>query len=182
MKGQQHQRCWRILQRDGWSHTLNTTRVCGHQGSLGIVPTHIPQYKHLLPAVSPGLAVSVTLPRMCRALSGEPQLALEVSTSQARSGLSGENTTRQLSAAVAFCLLFKSPDCLSLLLLALTSWAALGCFLHLQAKGGWKGGRQGWTRWPPFSTCNTCWMPQCWEAELWDHWVKLGPQAAAFRF
>lgn len=165
-----------------WSHTLNRNRLCSHQGSLGIVPTHIPQHKHLVPAASPGLAGSVTLPRRCRALSGVSQLALEVSTTQALSGgLSGEKYHK--AVVVAFCLLFKSCDCLRLLLLALTSWAALGCFLHVQARGGWKGGRQGQGRWSPFTTCNTCLMSQCWEVEQqWDHWVKLGPQADALRF
>lgn len=110
-----------------------------------------------------------------------PQVALEVSTTQAHSeGLSGEKYHK--AVIVAFCLLFKSCDCLSLLLLSLASWAALGCFLHMQAREGWKGGRQGQTRWHLFTTCNTCLAPQCWGAELlfwqqWDHWVKLGPQA-----
>lgn len=45
------------------SHTLNRTRFCSQQGSLGI-----PRHKHLVPAVSPRLAVSVTLPKVLQSL------------------------------------------------------------------------------------------------------------------
>lgn len=157
-----------------WSHTLSRSRLCSTRGAWGW---------------SPLTFLGTSTVSCCVPWPGclwDPPKVLQSLGWGASAGTRGQHHPSPLRRSVwrehhkeAVCLLFKSPDCLSLLLLALTSWAALGCFLHVQARGGWKGGRQGQTRWPPFSTCL---MPQCWDAEQWDHWVKLGPQADALRF